>query len=212
MKNFDLNELLEKLDDYFVGKNKTLYFLLAFVVIVYLGYAVIAPLCESLKDYAHNSLNQTQKIYASKPDPDVLRADIQKQAGIIEANKAKKQALQAEDKKYADKIDRFANDFFQPGDVNIHINKVANKAASNNVNIIKIENYSKGVDIEAKKLEPMYDLNLTFKSNRFEPVLRYLNSLESTTEISDIRDFYVYRTDGDQLAGHINVVTWGFRK
>ena len=40
----DMQDQLQKLDDYFVGKNKTLYSLLAFVVILYFLAFVLAPI------------------------------------------------------------------------------------------------------------------------------------------------------------------------
>ena len=57
----DMQDQLQKLDDYFVGKNKTLYSLAAFVVILYFLAFVLAPLCESLKESFSSNLDKTRQ-------------------------------------------------------------------------------------------------------------------------------------------------------
>lgn len=208
MKKFDIEEIVEKLDDYFAGKSKLIFFVIAFVVVLYFCSAVIAPLCTGLNEYSQDLRSKLEKEYSSLANPDDVSASIEREKVALKSNESQKKELEQEKKVYTAKVGSFANKFFSSQDVNKHINEVANKASNSRVDLIRLTNNSKELTIN--NFEPMFDLDLEFNSNKFEPIIKYLYSLENTTEISDVRNLAI-SSDGNKLRGNINIVTWGFK-
>ena len=128
MKKIDLEKIVEKLDDYFAGKSKILFFLVAFVVVLYFCSAVIAPLCTGLNEYSQDLSNRLEKEYNTLANPADVSASIEREKIALKSNESQKKELEEEKKIYTAKVGSFANKFFSSQDVNKHINEVAEQS------------------------------------------------------------------------------------
>ena len=204
----DMQDQLQKLDDYFVGKNKTLYSLAAFVVIIYFLAYVLAPLCESLKESFSSNLDKTRQELANTTSVETIKTGISNLEKALKQNVGKISELESQKKIYVNNAVKFAKAFFNSSELPAHINEVSNKAIESGVQITKIMNNTK--EILPNKLDAMYDLNVSFNTKRFENALKYIYMLESTEEISDISYFDIKGQDG-YLNCDLNIITWGFK-
>ena len=204
----DMQDQLQKLDDYFVGKNKTLYFLAAFVVIIYFLAFVLAPLCESLKQSFSSDLDKTRQELAKTTSIETIKTAISNMEKALNQNVGKISELESQKKIYVSNTAKFAKAFFNSSELPTHINEVSNKAIGSSVQITKIINNTK--EILPNKLDAMYDLNVSFNAKRFENALKYIYMLESTEEISDISYFDIKGENG-YLNCVLNIITWGFK-
>ena len=204
----DMQDQLQKLDDYFVGKNKTLYSLLAFVVILYFLAFVLAPLCESLKETFSSNLDETRQELANTTSVETIKIGISNLEKALKQNAGKISELESQKKIYVNNAVKFAKAFFNSSELPAHINEVSNKAIESGVQITKIMNNTK--EILPNKLDAMYDLNVSFNAKRFENALKYIYMLESTKEISDISYFDIKGQNGS-LNCVLNIITWGFK-
>ena len=204
----DMQEQLQKLDDYFVGKNKTLYFVAAFAVILYFLAFVLAPLCESLKDSFSSNLDKTRQELAKTTSIETIKTAISNMEKALNQNVGKISELESQKKIYVSNTAKFAKAFFNSSELPTHINEVSNKAIGSGVQITKIINNTK--EILPNKLDAMYDLNVSFNTKRFENALKYIYMLESTEEISDISYFDIKGQNG-YLNCDLNIITWGFK-
>lgn len=190
----DMQDQLQKLDDYFVGKNKTLYSLAAFVVILYFLAFVLAPLCESLKESFSSNLDKTRQELANTTSVETIKTGISNLEKALKQNVVKISELESQKKIYVNNAVKFAKAFFNSSELPAHINEVSNKAIESGVQITKIMNNTK--EILPNKLDAMYDLNVSFNTKRFENALKYIYMLESTEEISDISYFDIKGENG----------------
>ena len=204
----DMQDQLQKLDDYFVGKNKTLYSLAAFVVIIYFLAFVLAPLCESLKESFSSNLDKTRQELANTTSVETIKTGISNLEKALKQNVGKISELESQKKIYVNNAVKFAKAFFNSSELPAHINEVSNKAIESGVQITKIMNNTK--EILPNNLDAMYDLNVSFNTKRFENALKYIYMLESTEEISDISYFDIKGQDG-YLNCDLNIITWGFK-
>ena len=204
----DMQEQLQKLDDYFVGKNKTLYSLAAFVVIIYFLAFVLAPLCESLKESFSSNLDKTRQELANTTSVETIKTGISNLEKALNQNVGKINELESQKKIYVNNAVKFAKAFFNSSELPTHINEVSNKAIESGVQITKIMNNTK--EILPNQLDAMYDLNVSFNTKRFENALKYIYMLESTEEISDISYFDIKGQNG-YLNCDLNIITWGFK-
>lgn len=204
----NLEQQVEKLDKYFEGKSKVIYFAGAFLAIFYLCYAGIEPLTLQLSDYFKNSLSETEAQIAKTTDPKELEKMIERQSKSLNANKNKIAELEGQKKIYVDNVKSFAGSFFRQDGINTHINEVTNKALNRNIQITKLVNASK--PLAPRVLSAMYDVNVSFNAKKFDSVVAYLYDLESTSEISDIAWLDITSSNGG-LKGDINILTWGFK-
>lgn len=204
----DMQEQLQKLDDYFVGKNKTLYFVAAFAVILYFLAFVLAPMCESLKQSFSSDLDKTRQELAKTTSIETIKTAISNMEKALNQNVGKISELESQKKIYVSNTAKFAKAFFNSSELPTHINEVSNKAIGSGVQITKIINNTK--EILPKKLDAMYDLNVSFNAKRFENALKYIYMLESTEEISDISYFDIKGQNG-YLNCDLNIITWGFK-
>ncbi|MDY6123611.1 MAG: hypothetical protein SPI08_03660 [Campylobacter sp.] len=204
----DMQDQLQKLDDYFVGKNKTLYSLLAFVVILYFLAFVLAPLCESLKESFSSNLDKTRQELANTTSVETIKIGISNFEKALKQNAGKINELESQKKIYVNNAVKFAKAFFNSSELPAHINEVSNKAIESGVQITKIMNNTK--EILPNNLDAMYDLNVSFNTKRFENALKYIYMLESTEEISDISYFDIKGQNG-YLNCDLNIITWGFK-
>ena len=204
----DMQDQLQKLDDYFVGKNKTLYSLAAFVVIIYFLAFVLAPLCESLKESFSSNLDKTRQELANTTSVETIKTGISNLEKALKQNVGKISELESQKKIYVNNAVKFAKAFFNSSELPAHINEVSNKAIESGVQITKIMNNTK--EILPNKLDAMYDLNVSFNTKRFENALKYIYMLESTEEISDISYFDIKGQNG-YLNCDLNIITWGFK-
>ncbi|MCI6660990.1 hypothetical protein [Campylobacter sp.] len=204
----DMQDQLQKLDDYFVGKNKTLYSLAAFVVILYFLAFVLAPLCESLKESFSSNLDKTRQELANTTSVETIKTGISNLEKALKQNVGKISELESQKKIYVNNAVKFAKAFFNSSELPAHINEVSNKAIESGVQITKIMNNTK--EILPNKLDAMYDLNVSFNTKRFENALKYIYMLESTEEISDISYFDIKGQNG-YLNCDLNIITWGFK-
>lgn len=204
----DMQEQLQKLDDYFVGKNKTLYFVAAFAVILYFLAFVLAPLCESLKQSFSSDLDKTRQELAKTTSIETIKTAISNMEKALNQNVGKISELESQKKIYVSNTAKFAKAFFNSSELPTHINEVSNKAIGSSVQITKIINNTK--EILPNKLDAMYDLNVSFNAKRFENALKYIYMLESTKEISDISYFDIKGQNGS-LNCVLNIITWGFK-
>ena len=203
-----MQDQLQKLDDYFVGKNKTLYSLAAFVVIIYFLAFVLAPLCESLKESFSSNLDKTRQELANTTSVETIKTGISNLEKALKQNVGKISELESQKKIYVNNAVKFAKAFFNSSELPAHINEVSNKAIESGVQITKIMNNTK--EILPNKLDAMYDLNVSFNTKRFENALKYIYMLESTEEISDISYFDIKGQNG-YLNCDLNIITWGFK-
>lgn len=206
--NINIEKQVEKLDEYFQGKNKRLYFIGAFIAILYLSYVAIEPLSADVRDYFKNSLQSTKTQIQKMSNPDDIRKAIERQNKSLEANNDKIAKLEEQKKLYVDNVNLFAKSFFNPDGLNIHINQVANKALQRNIQVTNIKNLTK--EMQPRVLAPMYDVNVSFNAKRFDSIIGYLYDLESTAEISDIASLDI-SSQNNGLKGSVNIVTWGFK-
>ena len=204
----DMQEQLQKLDDYFVGKNKTLYFVAAFAVILYFLAFVLAPMCESLKQSFSSDLDKTRQELAKTTSIETIKTAISNMEKALNQNVGKISELESQKKIYVSNTAKFAKAFFNSSELPTHINEVSNKAIESGVQITKIMNNTK--EILPNKLDAMYDLNVSFNTKRFENALKYIYMLESTEEISDISYFDIKGQNG-YLNCDLNIITWGFK-
>ena len=204
----DMQDQLQKLDDYFVGKNKTLYSLLAFVVILYFLAFVLAPMCESLKESFSSNLDETRQELANTTSVETIKTGISNLEKALKQNVGKINELESQKKIYVNNAVKFAKAFFNSSELPAHINEVSNKAIESGVQITKIMNNTK--EILPNQLDAMYDLNVSFSTKRFENALKYIYMLESTEEISDISYFDIKGQNG-YLNCDLNIITWGFK-
>ena len=204
----DMQEQLQKLDDYFVGKNKTLYSLLAFVVILYFLAFVLAPMCESLKESFSSNLDETRQELANTTSVETIKTGISNLEKALKQNVGKISELESQKKIYVNNAVKFAKAFFNSSELPAHINEISNKAIESGVQITKIINNTK--EILPNNLDAMYDLNVSFNTKRFENALKYIYMLESTEEISDISYFDIKGQNG-YLNCDLNIITWGFK-
>ena len=204
----DMQEQLQKLDDYFVGKNKTLYFVAAFAVILYFLAFVLAPMCESLKQSFSSDLDKTRQELAKTTSIETIKTAISNMEKALNQNVGKISELESQKKIYVSNTAKFAKAFFNSSELPTHINEVSNKAIGSSVQITKIINNTK--EILPNKLDAMYDLNVSFNAKRFENALKYIYMLESTEEISDISYFDIKGENG-YLNCDLNIITWGFK-
>ena len=204
----DMQDQLHKLDDYFVGKNKTLYSLAAFVVIIYFLAFVLAPLCESLKESFSSNLDKTRQELANTTSVETIKTGISNLEKALKQNAGKISELESQKKIYVNNAVKFAKAFFNSSELPAHINEVSNKAIESGVQITKIMNNTK--EILPNNLDAMYDLNVSFNTKRFENALKYIYMLESTEEISDISYFDIKGQNG-YLNCDLNIITWGFK-
>ena len=204
----DMQEQLQKLDDYFVGKNKTLYFVAAFAVILYFFAFVLAPMCESLKQSFSSDLDKTRQELAKTTSIETIKTAISNMEKALNQNVGKISELESQKKIYVSNTAKFAKAFFNSSELPTHINEVSNKAIGSSVQITKIINNTK--EILPNKLDAMYDLNVSFNTKRFENALKYIYMLESTEEISDISYFDIKGQNG-YLNCDLNIITWGFK-
>ena len=204
----DMQDQLQKLDDYFVGKNKTLYSLAAFVVILYFLAFVLAPLCESLKESFSSNLDKTRQELANTTSVETIKTGISNLEKALKQNVGKISELESQKKIYVNNAVKFAKAFFNSSELPAHINEVSNKAIESGVQITKIMNNTK--EILPNNLDAMYDLNVSFNTKRFENALKYIYMLESTEEISDISYFDIKGQNG-YLNCDLNIITWGFK-
>ena len=204
----DMQDQLQKLDDYFVGKNKTLYSLAAFVVIIYFLAFVLAPLCESLKESFSSNLDKTRQELANTTSVETIKTGISNLEKALKQNVGKISELESQKKIYVNNAVKFAKAFFNSSELPAHINEVSNKAIESGVQITKIMNNTK--EILPNQLDAMYDLNVSFSTKRFENALKYIYMLESTEEISDISYFDIKGQNG-YLNCDLNIITWGFK-
>ena len=204
----DMQEQLQKLDDYFVGKNKTLYFVAAFAVILYFLAFVLAPMCESLKQSFSSDLDKTRQELAKTTSIETIKTAISNMEKALNQNVGKISELESQKKIYVSNTAKFAKAFFNSSELPTHINEVSNKAIGSSVQITKIINHTK--EILPNKLDAMYDLNVSFNAKRFENALKYIYVLESTKEISDISYFDIKGQNG-YLNCVLNIITWGFK-
>ena len=204
----DLETQLEKLDEYFQGKNKRIYFMGIFVAILYFSYVAIEPLTADVRDYFNTSLQNTRTQIQKMSDPDEIRKAIQRQGKSLDANNNKIAQLEEQKKLYVDNVNSFAKNFFHPDGLNAHINQVANKALQRNIEVTNIKNLT--TEMQARVLAPMYDVNVSFNAKRFDSVIGYLYDLESTSEISDISSLDI-SSQNNGLKGFVNIITWGFK-
>ena len=204
----DMQEQLQKLDDYFVGKNKTLYFVAAFAVILYFLAFVLAPMCESLKQSFSSDLDKTRQELAKTTSIETIKTAISNMEKALNQNVGKISELESQKKIYVSNTAKFAKAFFNSSELPTHINEVSNKAIGSSVQITKIINNTK--EILPNKLDAMYDLNVSFNTKRFENALKYIYMLESTEEISDISYFDIKGQNG-YLNCDLNIITWGFK-
>ena len=204
----DMQEQLQKLDDYFVGKNKTLYFVAAFAVILYFLAFVLAPMCESLKQSFSSDLDKTRQELAKTTSIETIKTAISNMEKALNQNVGKISELVRQKKIYVSNTAKFAKAFFNSSELPTHINEVSNKAIGSSVQITKIINNTK--EILPNKLDAMYDLNVSFNAKRFENALKYIYMLESTKEISDISYFDIKGQNG-YLNCDLNIITWGFK-
>ena len=204
----DMQDQLQKLDDYFVGKNKTLYSLLAFVVILYFLAFVLAPMCESLKESFSSNLDETRQELANTTSVETIKTGISNLEKALKQNVGKINELESQKKIYVNNAVKFAKAFFNSSELPAHINEVSNKAIESGVQITKIMNNTK--EILPNNLDAMYDLNVSFNTKRFENALKYIYMLESTEEISDISYFDIKGQNG-YLNCDLNIITWGFK-
>ena len=203
----DMQDQLQKLDDYFVGKNKTLYSLLAFVVILYFLAFVLAPMCESLKESFSSNLDETRQELANTTSVETIKIGISNLEKALKQNAGKISELESQKQIYVNNAVKFAKAFFNSSELPAHINEVSNKAIESGVQITKIMNNTK--EILPNNLDAMYDLNVSFNTKRFENALKYIYMLESTEEISDISYFDIKGENG-YLNCVLNIITWGF--
>ena len=204
----DMQEQLQKLDDYFVGKNKTLYSLLAFVVILYFLAFVLAPMCESLKESFSSNLDETRQELANTTSVETIKTGISNLEKALKQNVGKINELESQKKIYVNNAVKFAKAFFNSSELPAHINEVSNKAIESGVQITKITNNTK--EILPNQLDSMYDLNVSFGTRSFENALKYIYMLESTEEISDISYFDIKGQNG-YLNCVLNIITWGIK-
>ena len=204
----DMQDQLQKLDDYFVGKNKTLYSLAAFVVILYFLAFVLAPMCESLKESFSSNLDETRQELANTTSVETIKTGISNLEKALKQNVGKISELESQKKIYVNNAVKFAKAFFNSSELPAHINEVSNKAIESGVQITKITNNTK--EILPNQLDAMYDLNVSFNTKRFENALKYIYMLESTEEISDISYFDIKGQNG-YLNCDLNIITWGFK-
>ena len=204
----DMQEQLQKLDDYFVGKNKTLYFVAAFAVILYFLAFVLAPMCESLKQSFSSDLDKTRQELAKTTSIETIKTAISNMEKALNQNVGKISELESQKKIYVSNTAKFAKAFFNSSELPTHINEVSNKAIGSGVQITKIINNTK--EILPNKLDAMYDLNVSFNAKRFENALKYIYMLESTKEISDISYFDI-KGQNSSLNCVLNIITWGFK-
>ena len=204
----DMQEQLQKLDDYFVGKNKTLYSLAAFVVILYFLAFVLAPLCESLKESFSSNLDKTRQELANTTSVETIKTGISNLEKALKQNAGKISELESQKKIYVNNAVKFAKAFFNSSELPAHINEVSNKAIESGVQITTIMNNTK--EILPNQLDAMYDLNVSFGTRSFENALKYIYMLESTEEISDISYFDIKGQNG-YLNCDLNIITWGFK-
>ena len=168
----DMQEQLQKLDDYFVGKNKTLYFVAAFAVILYFLAFVLAPMCESLKQSFSSDLDKTRQELAKTTSIETIKTAISNMEKALNQNVGKISELESQKKIYVSNTAKFAKAFFNSSELPAHINEVSNKAIGSSVQITKIINNTK--EILPNKLDAMYDLNVSFNAKRFENALKYI--------------------------------------
>ena len=204
----DMQEQLQKLDDYFVGKNKTLYFVAAFAVILYFLAFVLAPMCESLKQSFSSDLDKTRQELAKTTSVETIKTGISNLEKALKQNVGKISELESQKKIYVNNAVKFAKAFFNSSELPAHINEVSNKAIESGVQITKIMNNTK--EILPNQLDAMYDLNVSFGTRSFENALKYIYMLESTEEISDISYFDIKGQNG-YLNCDLNIITWGFK-
>ena len=204
----DMQDQLQKLDDYFVGKNKTLYSLAAFVVIIYFLAFVLAPLCESLKESFSSNLDKTRQELANTTSVETIKTGISNLEKALKQNVGKISELESQKKIYVNNAVKFAKAFFNSSELPTHIKEVSNKAIESGVQITEIMNNTK--EILPNQLDAMYDLNVSFNAKRFENALKYIYMLESTKEISDISYFDIKGQNGS-LNCVLNIITWGFK-
>ncbi len=204
----DMQDQLQKLDDYFVGKNKILYFIAVFAVIICFLVIVLAPLCESLKDSFSSNLDETRQELANTTRVETIKTGISNLEKALKQNAGKISELESQKKIYVNNAVKFAKAFFNSSELPAHINEVSNKAIESGVQITKIMNNTK--EILPNNLDAMYDLNVSFNTKRFENALKYIYMLESTEEISDISYFDIKGENG-YLNCVLNIITWGFK-
>ena len=204
----DMQEQLHKLDDYFVGKNKTLYFIAVFVVIIYFLAYVLAPLCESLKETFSSNLDETRQELANTTSVETIKTGISNLEKALNQNVGKINELESQKQIYVNNAVKFAKAFFNSSELPAHRNEITNKAIESGVQITKIMNNTK--EILPNNLDAMYDLNVSFNTKRFENALKYIYMLESTEEISDISYFDIKGQNGS-LNCVLNIITWGFK-
>lgn len=206
--NINIERQVEKLDEYFQGKNKKLYFVGIFVAILYLSYAVLEPLTANVRDYFKNSLASTKAQVEKVSDPKEIRKAIERQGKSLGTNNSKIAELEEQKRIYVDNVNSFAKNFFHPEGLNVHINQVATKALQRNIQVTDIKNLTK--EMQTRVLSPMYDVNVSFNAKRFDSIIGYLYDLESTSEISDISSLNL-SSQNDGLKGSVNIITWGFK-
>lgn len=204
----DIQEQIQKLDDYFVGKNKTLYFVATFAIILYFLAFVLAPFCEDLKNHFSSSLNKTRQELARITNVETVKTAISNMEKALNQNVGKINELESQRKIYVSSTAEFARVFFNSSELPAHINEISNKAIESGVQITKIMNNTK--EMLPNKLDAMYDLNVSFNAKRFENALKYIYMLESTKEISDISYFDIKGQNGS-LDCVLNIITWGFK-
>lgn len=206
----EILEQLDKIDAYFADKNnKNLYFIGACVFAIFVGVLAIEPNVKLLLDQSAATLKQAEDNYNGLEEPEVINAKIKKAEEDIEKNKERLTQLEEINGQYNEKFISFANKFPKPEGINAYLNNVAQQAAFRNVKVERIDNFSKE-NFTPRKLEAMYDVNLTFSTSRFEPIVRYFYDLESEKDINDIR-YLEIRSDVTGLKGIFNVVAWGFQ-
>ena len=204
----DMQDQLQKLDDYFVGKNKTLYFIAVFVVIIYFLAYILAPMCESLKQSFSSNLDKTRQELANTTSIETIKTGISNLEKALKQNAGKINELESQKQIYVNNAVKFAKAFFNSSELPAHINEVSNKAIESGVQITKIMNNTK--EILPNQPDAMYDLNVSFSTKRFENALKYIYMLESTEEISDISYFDIKGENG-YLNCVLNIITWGFK-
>ena len=107
-----MQEQLQKLDDYFVGKNKTLYFVAAFAVILYFLAFVLAPMCESLKQSFSSDLDKTRQELAKTTSIETIKTAISNMEKALNQNVGKISELESQKKIYVSNTAKLAKAFF----------------------------------------------------------------------------------------------------
>lgn len=202
-----MEETLSKLDAYFADKkNKNIYFVAVFFIIVYLIYYVVFDLTQSYYDSQLNAYNNAKAAYAALPEPE----DLTNQINLKKAQTAEKKQLLVklqDNNTYLDaRMKVLSDEFYRPEGVNAFMDYLSMQAKKNAISITSIENNSSVS--QPLQFSELYNIIIEFKNASFNDIVRYVNSLEETNMIIDI-DKISLNSSIKTINGSMNILAWG---